>query len=230
MCGRFTLKTNPSAYVEDLFSCLGKELDEPTQEILAQWSPRYNVAPTQQVLAVFQDRDSQAGLGFFRWGLIPFWSEDLRIGNRMINARSETLLEKRSFKTPLAKRRCLVLTDGYYEWQKQADGSKLPYWISPQAEGIFAFAGLWESNSKATGEPVNSCTIITAAANKKLAPIHDRMPAIMDTDNTPQWLSPSLDAESAAELLTLATDDYFTFRPVNKAVGNPRFDSESIFN
>jgi putative SOS response-associated peptidase YedK len=219
MCGRFTLKTPPDQWSQLLLPLL----DMPTV-VASGWVPRFNIAPTQNIVAIATDCDSANRFtGFFRWGLVPSWSEDLSIGNRMINARSETITEKRSFVGPLNKRRCAIIADGYYEW-KTEDKQKQPYWIHPTEGGVFAMAGLWENNRRATGEMIRSCTIITAAANETLASVHDRMPVVLNGPSLIDWLDFKTDAEAAAGMLKPSPNDYFEYQAVDKRVNNARFD------
>jgi putative SOS response-associated peptidase YedK len=151
----------------------------------------FNVAPTQPVAAVRvvpggQERE----LVELRWGLIPSWADDPKIGYRMINARSETAATKPSFRSAFKVRRCLVVADGYYEWQKR-DGAKQPFYIHMQGGKLFAFAGLWERWVPPDGEAIESCTILTTDANELTKPIHDRMPVIVDPPDFGQWLDPA---------------------------------------
>ncbi|MCA9134265.1 MAG: SOS response-associated peptidase, partial [Planctomycetales bacterium] len=164
MCGRFTLKTPPAQWSQLLLPIVD------FQPLLAGWQPRYNIAPTQDILALACEAENAAYATYFRWGLLPKWATELSIGSRMINARRETLAEKKSFATPLATRRCLIIADGYYEWRPEKAG-KQAYWISPKDGGIMQFAGLWEQNSKIGPQPIRSCTIITTAAAANLAAI-----------------------------------------------------------
>lgn len=218
MCGRYTLKTNPESWAQLLLP-----LTILNHAPAGTWKPRYNIAPTQSVLALSQVDDCIA-VEDFRWGLLPFWASDLSIGSRMINARSETLAEKRSFAKPLERQRCLVIADGYYEWQKLPDGGKRPTWISPAHGGLVLLAGLWETNRKATDATIQSCTIITIAANGSLAEIHDRMPAVIDPHYAADWLNPNRNGKQASELLSTASDDYFRFHEVSTLVNSPKND------
>ncbi|GAB5403804.1 MAG: SOS response-associated peptidase [Aureliella sp.] len=219
MCGRFTLKTNPDCWAQLLLP-----LKLPTASpALTDWQPRYNIAPTQSVLALTSG-DEGTALESLRWGLLPFWAKDLSIGNRMINARSETLSEKRSFAKPFESQRCLILADGYYEWQKLADGTKRPIWISPAEGGLMLMAGLWESNSRATDSLVRSCTVITTAANSGLNEIHDRMPVVVQPEEAELWLNPNRDSNAVHELLGAAEPDYFRFHEVSTLVNSPKND------
>ena len=181
MCGRFSLAADQRS-LELRFSFRG--LDQPVV-------PQYNVAPTQQALTVTSDGQGNHGQ-YMRWGLIPFWAKDSSIGSRMINARAETLSEKPSFKYAFRKRRCLVLADGFYEWQKTA-GHKRPMRITLKSGKPFAFAGLWESWKDPQNGVVQSCTIVTTGANELMGPIHDRMPVILSERDEPTWLDTGTD-------------------------------------
>ena len=219
MCGRFTLKTPPEQWGQLLL---------PMAELASQlpaFQPRYNIAPTQDILAIAKCGESNAlQLQSFRWGLVPGWASELSIGNRVINARSESLLEKRSFQGPLKQRRCLILADGYYEWEKLDDGSKQPFWISPAEGGVIQLAGLWDSNQRATGQKVQSCTIITTAANSSLAWVHDRMPVMLAGESARRWMDSACDAVEAHALLGPAEDGFFKTTAVSKHVNNPRHE------
>ncbi len=217
MCGRFTLKTPPDQWGQLLLPLID------VREVSRTWQPRYNVAPTQNVVAVTAEDQQGLVASYFRWGLIPSWAADLSVGNRMINARSETLHEKRSFSGALKRRRCLIIADGYYEWQK-LDNGKQPFWIAPRSGGVMQLAGLWEQNVKATGEPIRSCTIITTAANDALSSVHDRMPALLTGASAERWADPTCAADEAQALLGPAENDFLTARKVSQLVNNPRND------
>ncbi|HBE66702.1 MAG TPA: hypothetical protein DDW52_01005 [Planctomycetaceae bacterium] len=227
MCGRYTLKTNPETWAQLLLPLTAPErtLQVPS------WTPRYNIAPTQTVLALRSseseiDGENPAGvsLGSFRWGLLPFWAKDTSIGNRMINARGETLTEKRSFAKAFESRRCLLLADGYYEWQK-TEGGKVPTWIYPADKGLMLMAGLWEKNTRVAEQPIESCTIITTQANPRLAPIHDRMPVMIDPVDADLWLNPHNKSADVVDLLQSASEDALDFHGVSKLVNSPKNDS-----
>lgn len=219
MCGRFTLKTPPSEWGQLLLPHLD------VSSIVADWEPRYNIAPTQPIAAVLASDRDQLHAQYLRWGLVPFWAGELAIGNRMINARAETLADKPAFRVPLAKRRCAIVSDGYYEWQKRGK-SKQPFWIHRADQHVFVFAGLWESNRKATGQEVQTATIITASASEALAPIHDRMPAILSGDALKKWLDPNTSAEEALTLLETARESEFEARPVSSYVNSPLHEDD----
>ena len=182
MCGRYSLVTDLSALARRFaFDAAG-----------LSGEPAYNIAPTQQALTVREGKGGRQA-AFIRWGLIPSWAKDASIGARMINARAETVAEKPAFRTGLRRWRCLVLADGYYEWQ-QVRGSKAkrPMRITLRTGEPFAFAGLWEEWRNPDGITIHSCTIITTTPNELLAPIHDRMPVILTRDAEPLWLDTSI--------------------------------------
>ncbi|MFO0943347.1 MAG: SOS response-associated peptidase [Pirellulales bacterium] len=219
MCGRLTLKTPPAEWGQLLLP-LVDELNLPTN-----FQPRYNIAPTQQLYALATcNSDSAIRIEHFRWGLVPVWAPDLAIGNSMINARHETLLEKRSFKGPLEKRRCLIIADGYYEWYRESSKAKRAYWITPSEGPLVLLAGLWEENRRAKGELVQSCAVITTSANAALTPIHDRMPVAMVGDAAKQWLDPKCSQQQAYDLLGQANDNFFRPLEVSNFVNNARHE------
>lgn len=190
MCGRYT-QTQSAEAIAKAFQV----------EIVPPMPPRYNVAPTQLVGTVLQTIEaSERQFRVLRWGLIPSWAKDPAIGNRLINARSETVAEKPSFRSALRYRRCLIPADGFYEWQRQ-DGKKQPYYFHLRDHQVFGFAGLWEHWQSPVGEIIETCTILTTEANEVLHPIHDRMPVILHPDDYDTWLDPEL--TSAAKLQPL---------------------------
>ncbi|EGW41988.1 SOS response-associated peptidase [Desulfosporosinus sp. OT] len=175
MCGRYSF-SKPHG-IKERFGLVQLEFE---------FEPRYNIAPSQAVPVVIQNNGGNR-LVMFRWGLIPYWSKDESIGNKLINARAETLEEKPSFRKSFEKKRCLVLADGFYELKK-AGRVKKPYRIIRQDGGAFAFAGLWDSWLSPAGQTINSCTIITTTPNKLIEPIHNRMPVILPPDMESVWL------------------------------------------
>lgn len=223
MCGRFTL-TQSGAAIASAFQL----------EAVPTLTPRYNIAPTQPVLAVRVTPDQptrQAHL--FYWGLIPPWAKDRRLGARLINARSETVMEKPSFRNAFRQRRCLVVADGFYEWG-QTPAGKQPYFFYLTAETgrrPFAFAGLWSHWTGADGSEIESCTILTTQANELLSPIHERMPVILNAADYGIWLDPT---ESASDrLLSLLRPfpaDAMQCHPVGGRVNNPRHDDPACID
>ncbi len=191
MCGRFTLST-PAAKLMELF-----QLTE-----FPRMDPHYNIAPTSLVACIRQSQQQRQALTM-RWGLVPSWAKDIKIGNRMINARSETAAEKPSFRKAWSQRRCLIPVDGFYEWEKLASRTKQPWLIHMPERIPFAFAGLWETwqpPDSEVGDAVLTCTILTTTANEDMSPIHDRMPVVIPPEHHATWLS---DQASPAQLQQL---------------------------
>jgi len=214
MCGRYTLRTPVETLAEEF------GISDPLPEI----PTRYNIAPTQEVAAVLEE-DEERKLEMLRWGLIPSWADDPAVGNRMINARSETAAEKPSFRTAFRKRRCLILADGFYEWQK-TNGGKQPYYIRMKNGSPFAFAGLWESWDKYGGE-IRSCTILTTDANEMVREVHHRMPVILPPETYDLWLDPDMrETELLLDLLRPYPDDGMEAYPVSRFVNSPSNDDE----
>lgn len=213
MCGRFTLRTN--------LNLIAEQFGVPKQLELI---PRFNIAPTQQV-AVVRMHDGQRQLATLRWGLIPSWAKDLKIGYSTINARCDSLATKPAFRAAFKKRRCLVLADGYYEWLAQGK-VKQPYLYEVDGGRPFAFAGLWEQwwgPEKKDEPPLESCTIVTTDANELAHKIHDRMPVILEARDYDAWLDANnQDAESLKHLYDPFPTDRLTARPVNPIVNNAR--------
>lgn len=213
MCGRFTLHTPPEV--------LRRELVLGAVPVLL---PRFNIAPTQPVAAV---RTSAASgtreLVLLRWGLVPSWADDPAIGNRLINARVETVADKPSFRSALRARRCLVLADGFYEWRKQGS-RKQPYYFQLHDGRPFAFAGLWEHWSRAETH-LETCTILTTQANELVHPVHERMPVILPRTSHDAWLDPaSQQPERLLSLLAPYPAREMTAWPVSAHVSSPRHD------
>ena len=216
MCGRYTL-------IADLGD-LAQRFEFDGSDF--SYDPGYNIAPTESVLTVRNLDGREAA--FMKWGLIPFWAKDTKIGSRMINARAETVAEKPAFRNALKRRRCLVLADGYYEWQKTPVG-KRPYRIILKSGEPFAFAGLWETWRDPQGIVVPSCTIITTAANDFLAPIHDRMPVILPREREGLWLEPRLeDAASLTGILAPYPDEGMDAYEVSTMVNYARNDGPDV--
>jgi len=218
MCGRFTLRTPLNQLVERFLFEMPGEL----------WKPRFNIAPSQPVAALRRpDPETGRQLAWLRWGLIPSWAKDPAVGYKMINARSETVAEKPSFRHAFKHRRCLVLADGYYEWKKgETTKQKQPYYIGMLDEQPFAFAGLWESWRSPDGSPLETCTIITTEANSLTRSIHPRMPVILDPEDYDRWLAtseamgPEIDA-----CLRRFPSERMTMFPVSTLVNSPKNDS-----
>jgi putative SOS response-associated peptidase YedK len=218
MCGRFTLTIDP-LHLQQAF---------PWAVIPDDLPPRYNVAPSQPIAVI--PNDGQNVLTMYKWGLIPSWSKDPSIGDRMINARAETLAEKPSFRSAYRRRRCLILSDGFYEWQ-QNPGSKgkQPVFIRFNDGRPFGFAGLWEIWNSPDGSEIRSCTIITTQPNALLQPIHNRMPVILPRDGYQAWLSPEerLPEKLNHLLVPYPSEEMIAF-PVSKMVNSPQVDSPDL--
>ncbi|AGT30438.1 hypothetical protein M493_07695 [Geobacillus genomosp. 3] len=211
MCGRFTLTVD--------LEMLQARFHFRYQGSLA---PRFNIAPSQEVLTVVAEGEERIGK-MMRWGLVPFWAKDDRIGAKMINARAETVDEKASFRHAFKRRRCLILADGFYEWKK--DGAKkVPYRFTLKTGEPFAFAGLWERWEGASG-PLETCTIITTRANGIVAPIHDRMPVMLPPERHEDWLDPRLDdSEYLKSLLRPYPEEQMQVYEVSALVNSPKHD------
>jgi putative SOS response-associated peptidase YedK len=218
MCGRFTLFSDLNI-IFDRF-----DIGQPVE---LEYLPRYNIAPSQQILAVVND-GSRNKLGYLRWGLIPSWAKDARIGYKLINARSETILEKPSFKNSFLHRRCLIPADGFYEW-KQEYNKKVPVWIHLKNKEPFALAGLWERWISPAGETIVSCTIITTKANDKISSIHERMPVILPRDREKSWLDRgNRDIEYLLSLLEPYPSDMMDYYPVSSQVNSANLDHPDL--
>ncbi len=217
MCGRFTL-TKPADEIADYF-----ELHD-----LPEWQPRYNIAPTQAVPTVRFDASSQRRVFECRkWGLIPSWSRDDKFAAKLINARAETAAEKPSFRDAMKRQRCLIVTDGFYEWQapKSKGQRKQPYYIRMQSGSLFAMAGLWARWKGDDEQVVQSCTVLTTNPNELMKPIHDRMPVILSPQDFGLWLEPERTDPTALEtLLTPYPADAMQALAVSTRVNSPSCD------
>lgn len=215
MCGRFTLTADPTV-LKAAFNWVNFGN--------TNLSPRYNIAPTQPIPVITNTGTNK--LDFFSWGLIPFWAKDPSIGSRMINARAETLAEKPSFRNAFKRRRCLILADGFYEWQKIPNEKvKLPTYIHLKDRKPFAFAGLWEEWNSPDGSQILSATIITTEPNELIKPIHNRMPVILPAATYEQWLiSGEVGSQELSNLLRPFTANQMETYPVSRMVNNPRND------
>jgi putative SOS response-associated peptidase YedK len=216
VCGRYTLITDAEA--------LARELGLARDAVLEKLQPRYNIAPSQLVPVLLEDGGLR--LALFQWGLIPSWAKDPAIGNRMINARRETVAEKPSFKGSFLGKRCLVLADGFYEWHEPEKGRpKVPHYIRLKSRRPFTFAGLWSSWTDPSGEEVLTCTIITGEPNELIGTIHRRMPVILPPEVRDVWLDPdNRDPDALLELLQPYAADLMEMHPVSRHVNSPRND------
>lgn len=214
MCGRFTLFSS-------------KQEIANTFEVMNEFSveQRYNIAPSQLILAIIQDGESRRA-GQLTWGLIPSWAKDKRIGAKMINARGETIAEKPSFKRAFQSRRCIIPTNGFYEWKNTARG-KQPFFIFVKDEPIFAFAGIWEKwVDPQSSEPIFSCTIITTDANETIQPLHHRMPVILNKEAQHIWLNnEDFSKQKLQSLIHPYTAEKIATYPVSTLVNSPKNDN-----
>jgi putative SOS response-associated peptidase YedK len=213
MCGRFSLTQSVAALSEAF------DLDD-----LPEWQPRYNIAPTQSVLAIASLPANAPQARLLRWGLVPSWATDLTIGAKLINARAETVAEKPSFRAAFKQRRCLILADGFYEWQRTDRKTKQPYYFQLADQQPFAFAGLWE-HWQGDDTVVETCTILTTQANDLLQPVHDRMPVIIAPEHYSQWIDLTTTAESLQQLLHPYAANAMQSYAVSTAVNSPANDS-----
>ena len=218
MCGRFTLTVDPS------------DLQEAFADYTfpAKFAPRFNIAPSQPILAIPNDAKHKAD--FFIWGLIPSWAKDPSIGNRLINARGETLAEKPSFRGALKYKRCLILADGFYEWKSQpGTKTKVPHFIFLKSRQPFAFAGLWDEWHSPDGGSVRSATIVTIAPNELMATLHNRMPVILPPSAYAQWLDPAPQTpDRLLPLLQPFPADEMDAHPVSTLVNSPANDRAEL--
>ena len=215
MCGRFTLTVDPGQLQEAF----------PWVDFPDQIPQRFNIAPSQPVAVVPNDGNNR--LDFFNWGLIPFWAKDPKIGSRMINARSETIAEKPSFRGSFKYKRCLILADGFYEWQKlPGSKSKIPHFIHLRDRQPFAFAGLWDSWNSEDGSEIRSCTIITTEPNQLLVNIHNRMPVILKPESYKDWIKVGEnDPYLLMSFLKPFPNEAMEAYPVSTMVNSPQNDS-----
>ena len=220
MCGRFTL----SAPAEVISMCFDIETDS------FNYLPAFNIAPTQNVLTV-RNRGNSRQAQTMRWGLIPFWAKEAKMGNKMINARSETVIENKVFKTSFQKRRCLILADSFYEWVRVSK-SKQPIRILLDSEKPFAFAGIWESwkdPNDPNSETVESCSIITTRANTLIQPIHDRMPVILPRELESDWLDlDNTDTGFLREIMIPFDPVLMKCYPVSQAVNSTKNEGKDL--
>lgn len=235
MCGRYAASRRPDDLVEEF------EVAEQPEQVLPA---SYNVAPTQTVYAVLErpprdepDAPPVRQLHTVRWGLVPSWAKDASIGNRLINARMETVADKPAFRRAFARRRCLLPADGYFEWYGEERGKKQPFFIRPSDGGVLAMAGLyelWRDPTKADHDPdawLWTCTVLTTSAPDNLGRIHDRMPLLVERSRYAAWLDPSTDdPDELRELLVPAAPGRLTAYPVSKEVNNVRNDSPHLID
>jgi len=217
MCGRYTLTLD----VEELRAAFAWLKISQPDEI----KPRYNIAPTQKVAVVASAEPS--ALAYYQWGLIPSWAKSSEIGSRLINARAETVAEKPTFRHSFRQKRCLILADGFFEWQASADGSaKTPMYIRMENREPFAFAGLWDAWQKDNDTEIRTCTIITTQPNDLMKPIHNRMPVILPIQFYQAWLEPGTPANTLRNFLRPFPASEMIAYPVSRLVNSPHNDRE----
>jgi len=220
MCGRFTVATDPAMLAERF------EIELPED-----WAPSYNVAPTQDVLGIVCGRDARRQLRELRFGLIPHWAKDTKVGFSMINARAETVRSKGAYRGLLERRRALIVADGFYEWRTDPDGRKRPVHYTLAHGEPFAFAGLWASwHDPAADAWLDSCTIITTTANDLVAAVHDRMPVILPRAFESVWLDPGLDEASVDALLVPYPADEMHGAEASMLVNSARNDGPELLD
>jgi len=211
MCGRYTIYVD----IEELIHLFAID----SADIRYEYKPNYNVAPTHTVPVILND-DGRRVIDGFRWGLVPFWAKDVKIGFKMINARAETVAEKPAYGRLLKSRRVVIPADGFYEWQK-VGAEKQPYRFTLKDESPYGYAGLWDEWKQPDGELLRSCTIITTTPNDLVKDVHDRMPVILPSDAVDTWLDPeTTDKETLQSLLAPYPADKMTRYAVSKDVGN----------
>ena len=229
MCGRYVFTAEEKEIKKEFDTTVEKIQEGAEKQVLAK---RYNIAPSQMIAAVRQFEDGRV-LSGLKWGLVPSWAKEESIGNRMINARAETLLEKPSFRNAFRSRRCIIPASGFFEWKRMGDKSgKQPFYFYLKDKPVFGFAGLWEEwTDKETGKRLESCAIITTEANAVLEPVHDRMPVILKAENYAEWLDPqNADATALQKLLAPYPAEEMQSHAVSRQVNSPSFDSPELIN
>ena len=221
MCGRYTFFSTKD--IVDQYNLIPKEKAQ-----LEIFQDNYNVTPGSEMPVIIRG-EQQHHLKFMIWGLLPAWSKTEESGLKLINARVEGLFEKPMWKRLVNSKRCIVPANGFYEWQKLADGTKQPFYITPKTESVFSFAGLWDEWHSPSGEVISTFTIITTTPNKEMAKIHNRMPAILSTEQMEAWLSPlELSQSQADDILRPLPDDSLEIVRVSKDVNSPRNNRENL--
>lgn len=215
MCGRYTIIAKAEE-IEKRFNV----------EVPKAYTPRYNAAPSQ-ILPIITNQNPD-GLSFFHWGLIPGWAKDKSISSKLINARSETITEKASFKNAVKQRRCLVLADSFYEWKQSGKKSKIPYRIFLSSKELFSFAGLWEEYEDDDQNTIHTFTIITTKANEAISQIHNRMPVILEQKNEKSWLDSSIPTEEHIKLLLPYREDQISYHTISPMVNKVSNDSPQL--
>ena len=214
MCGRVTVRTP----AKELAEALGLELGEGLPEVA-----RFNVAPSEPIPVVLDEAPKR--LAAVRWGLLPHWARDPKIANKLSNARSETAASKPAFRKSFREKRCLIVVDGFYEWQREG-GRKQPFLFERGDRGPLTFAGLWDEWISETGEPLRTCTVLTCSANALMGRIHDRMPVLLAAQDAARWLSRDASPEELGKLLAPAPESMLSCREVSPVVNDARHEGE----
>lgn len=214
MCGRFVFAVSPE-WIRERFQV----------PFVPEVPPRYNVAPTDPILAVrvLSEDPTRREAVFLRWGLVPAWAQEPTIGARMINARAETVAQRPAFRRPFRSRRCIVPLSGFYEWKQESRG-KQPYYVCHRSGQPLAVAGIWDRWEGSAGEAIESCALITVPSNRLLEPIHDRMPALLKPEEWSLWLDPRTPLETVQDLLRPYPDEELRAYPVTRYVNDPRHE------
>ena len=213
MCGRFDLHL-PIEFLADYFGV----------PVLQGLHPHFNISPTQQVLVIRTDQAGSRHFAFLKWGLIPSWAKDLSIGSKLINARSETVDVKPSFRNAFKYQRCVVPANGFYEWEN-VGGKKKPLYVKMKDDSPMIFAGLWDHWKSAEGNVIESCTILTSTSNDLIKPLHDRMPVILDKQDVDLWLDPQVKAPGKLKNLFIpCSPEKMEMFPVSEIVNSTRND------
>ncbi len=241
MCGRFTLKTPVADWLADLFPNWNLDPESALESLPTSLrQSRFNIAPSQQILVIRSKDNGEPTIDSMRWGLVPNWAESLSIGYNMINARSESIADKPSFRPSLINQRCVVMADGYYEWKKLSPKIKEPYWIHTASERVFAMAGLWAENRKikdpqSKNHSIASATIITTESSADVVSVHDRMPALMlNKSQIAAWLDPSLNKpdniDRMLEQLQPCSTGILQLRRVSTRVNSPANEEAEVLS
>lgn len=222
MCGRYGISVTRKELGDYLNEHYGIEVLDDNIIL-----PRYNIAPGQNAISLIND-GTKYRVGLLKWGLVPSWAQDEKIGSKMINARGETLAEKPAFRKSLQERRCVIIADGFFEWYRTTS-TKTPYYFYLKNNSIFGFAGLWATFTRPDGSRLSTCTIITTKANTLMQDIHDRMPVILTEDSAKIWLDPNLkDTEALKNLLKDYDPDDMALHQVSSRVNKPENDDADI--
>lgn len=216
MCGRFTIT----------FTVQDVEREFEIDEVMADWNPNYNVAPTQQI-PIIMNEEGKHIVDICRWGFIPHWAKDEKIGYSMINARAETVFEKASFRQAIVKNRCLILASGFYEW-KRVEKKKKPYYITVKGRKVISFAGIWSYWTSADGKTVRSCSIMTTTANELMSKLHDRMPIILPKESQEKWLEEGLTQAQVSGMLIQYPPKEMEMYEVSPLVNSVRNNGEEL--